>query len=146
MEEQLILVEDVEQAVPPAEHTREQSTWSCMKCEADLEPGKVGVFYLGSTFPVDLLRCPRCGVVYIPEAMALGKMADVEKLLKDKLEPHPCGCGTVLKTLAKVGSRMTSLRRLQSGGLFGMSDLDEVLFPIREVLDFSASLTSRDVS
>ncbi|MHC1743188.1 MAG: DVU_1557 family redox protein [Syntrophobacteraceae bacterium] len=58
--------------------------WMCLKCEVPLESSKVGVSYLGSTFPVDLLRCPRCGLTMIPEELALGKMAEVEKLLEDK--------------------------------------------------------------
>jgi hypothetical protein len=45
---------------------------------------KVGVSYMGNSFPVDLLRCPGCGLVLIPEDLALGKMAEVEKLLEDK--------------------------------------------------------------
>jgi hypothetical protein len=44
----------------------------------------VGVSYLGNTFPVDLLRCPNCGLTLVTEDTALGKMADVEKLLEDK--------------------------------------------------------------
>jgi hypothetical protein len=70
--------------VTPQEEHREESAWSCMKCNVPLEAGKVGVSYLGNTFPVDLLRCPRCGLVFIPEDLAMGKMADVEKLLEDK--------------------------------------------------------------
>jgi hypothetical protein len=56
----------------------------CVKCKVPLEMGKVGVSYLGNTFPVDLPRCPGCGQVYVREDLALGKMADVEKLLEDK--------------------------------------------------------------
>jgi hypothetical protein len=46
--------------------------------------GKVEVAYRGSKYPVTLPRCPRCGLVFIPEELALGKMAEVEKLLEDK--------------------------------------------------------------
>jgi hypothetical protein len=35
-------------------------------------------------FPVDLPKCPKCGQVLITEDLALGKMAEVEKLLEDK--------------------------------------------------------------
>jgi len=49
-----------------------------------LEPGRVDIAYLGSSFPVELLRCPQCGLVLIPEELALGKMAEVEKALEDK--------------------------------------------------------------
>jgi rubredoxin len=62
----------------------EQSDWVCSRCELPLETGKVNVSYLGSMFPVDLYRCPRCGQVFIPEELAGGKMAEVEKLLEDK--------------------------------------------------------------
>ncbi|MEZ4592294.1 MAG: hypothetical protein R3D55_14285 [Chloroflexota bacterium] len=45
---------------------------------------KVDVAYLGSSFPVDMPVCPECGQVFVPEALALGKMAEVEKALEDK--------------------------------------------------------------
>ncbi len=55
-----------------------------MKCSLPLEMAKVPISYLGNEFPVDLLKCPGCGLVFIPEDLALGKMAEVEKLLEDK--------------------------------------------------------------
>ncbi len=64
--------------------TSQEDGWMCSKCDLPLETAKVGVSYLGSTFPVDLLRCPRCGLTMVPEELALGKMAEVEKLLEDK--------------------------------------------------------------
>lgn len=60
------------------------SSLICFQCDLPLEMGKVNVGYLGSTFPVDLLRCPKCGQTFIPEELALGKMAEVEKILEDK--------------------------------------------------------------
>ncbi len=60
------------------------TSWRCSKCEVALAEGKVNVAYLGSMFPVDLLRCPRCGQTFIPEELALVTMAEVEKLLEDK--------------------------------------------------------------
>ena len=56
----------------------------CATCQQALVLGKVNATYLGSTFPVDLLRCPGCGFVYVPEALALGKMLQVEQALEDK--------------------------------------------------------------
>lgn len=64
---------------PPA-----STPWLCANCNLELQPAKVSIAYLGSAFPVDLLRCPKCGIVYIPENLALGRMADVEKTLEDK--------------------------------------------------------------
>lgn len=66
------------------EHLSEKKAYLCLKCNVPLEMGKVPISYLGNTFPVDLQRCPRCGQVFIPEDLALGKMAEVEGLLEDK--------------------------------------------------------------
>ncbi len=60
------------------------ATWWCGKCDVALEMGKVSIGYLSSMFPVDLLRCPKCGQVFVPEDLALRKMLEVEKLLEDK--------------------------------------------------------------
>jgi hypothetical protein len=46
--------------------------------------GRVTVSYLGYSFPVDLVRCPGCGKVHVPETLATGKMVQVEQLLEDK--------------------------------------------------------------
>lgn len=56
----------------------------CSKCNVLLEPGKVHITYLISTFPAEILKCPKCGMIYIPEDVALGKMVEVEKTLEDK--------------------------------------------------------------
>lgn len=56
----------------------------CSKCDVLLEPGKVNITYLKSSFPAELLICPKCGVVYVPEDLALGKMLEVEKTLEEK--------------------------------------------------------------
>jgi Zn ribbon nucleic-acid-binding protein len=62
----------------------DMDTWECVKCGIPLERGKVMIAYLGSAYQVDLLKCPTCGFVFIPEELALGKMAEVEKALEDK--------------------------------------------------------------
>lgn len=56
----------------------------CVKCGIPLTVGKVTLSYMGSNFPVDLDRCPKCGLVYIPEELARGKMLQVEAALEDK--------------------------------------------------------------
>lgn len=66
------------------ESKTEKKRLVCVKCGIPMEMGKVNISYLGSMFPVDLLQCPQCGLVFIPEELALGKMAEVEKLLEDK--------------------------------------------------------------
>jgi hypothetical protein len=63
---------------------QEAAEWTCAKCGIPLEMAKVEVAYRGSKYPVNLPKCPRCGLVFIPERLALGKMAEVEKLLEDK--------------------------------------------------------------
>jgi hypothetical protein len=49
-----------------------------------LENAQVEVTYMGSKYPVNLPRCPKCGMVFIPERLAVGKMAEIEKILEDK--------------------------------------------------------------
>jgi hypothetical protein len=56
----------------------------CGKCQVPLVPGKVKASYLGNSFEVELPRCPACGFVYVSEALALGKMLQVEQALEDK--------------------------------------------------------------
>ncbi len=58
--------------------------WMCAHCDVPLELGKVTLAYLNNAYSVDLLKCPRCGLVLVPEELALGKMAEVEKALEDK--------------------------------------------------------------
>lgn len=58
--------------------------WLCVDCGEPLVPGKVDISYLGNSFQVELLKCPHCGQVLIPEELALGKMVEVEKALEDK--------------------------------------------------------------
>ncbi|MEG6523755.1 DVU_1557 family redox protein [Desulfotomaculum sp. 1211_IL3151] len=56
----------------------------CLKCNVEMKLGPVEATYLNSKFPVQLLKCPKCGLVYIPEELARGKMLEVEKALEDK--------------------------------------------------------------
>jgi uncharacterized protein with PIN domain len=58
--------------------------WVCDKCNQELELAKVKVRYLEGNFEVDLMKCPSCNQVYIDEALALGKMKEVEEGLEDK--------------------------------------------------------------
>ncbi len=61
-----------------------ETSWRCGKCAAALTPSKVDIHYLGNTFTVELLTCAVCGMVLIPEDLAVGKMFEVEQLLEDK--------------------------------------------------------------
>jgi len=46
--------------------------------------GPVQVTYLGNRFSAELPYCPKCKRVMISESIALGRMAEVEKMLEDK--------------------------------------------------------------
>ena len=56
----------------------------CVKCDVPLIKGKAKFMYLDNGFPVELPVCPVCGFVYVPEELALGKGASVERALEDK--------------------------------------------------------------
>ena len=62
----------------------EKTTWQCATCQKPMEPAKVNVSYLNSVFNVELMTCPECGFIRVPESLAVGKMLEVEKLLEDK--------------------------------------------------------------
>jgi len=56
----------------------------CAKCKVPLETGEIKLSYLDNTFPADILRCPKCKQVYIPEDLVLGRINELEKTLEDK--------------------------------------------------------------
>jgi hypothetical protein len=58
--------------------------WLCAGCDTALTPGKATLNYLNRDFEAELMRCPSCGKVFIGEALALGKMLEVERSLEDK--------------------------------------------------------------
>ncbi|UQZ91153.1 DNA-binding protein [Deltaproteobacteria bacterium Smac51] len=58
--------------------------WVCGKCQEPLRQLPVEITYMGSSFQVELPRCPVCGFTFIPPDLAYGKMREVEKLLEDK--------------------------------------------------------------
>lgn len=58
--------------------------WICHQCGEPMAPGQVTVTYLGNEFVTNLPVCPKCGLVLISEEIALGKMAEVERILEDK--------------------------------------------------------------
>ena len=55
--------------------------------------------------------------------------------------PGDCPCGTVLRTLEKVRGRIGNRVDLGNGHCLTMADLDEAVFPIDGVCNFTASLT-----
>ncbi|MGI6193055.1 MAG: DVU_1557 family redox protein [Christensenellales bacterium] len=57
---------------------------SCNKCKVPLVKGSATFSYLDNAFPVELPVCPKCGFIYVPEDLALGKVLSVEKALEDK--------------------------------------------------------------
>lgn len=56
----------------------------CAKHGVELTPAKAEVTYQGHTFPVDVLACPVCGQMLIPEDMVRGRMLEVEQTLEEK--------------------------------------------------------------
>jgi Zn-finger nucleic acid-binding protein len=58
--------------------------WKCAECDSELKQIPTELEYMGSRFNVELPACPQCGLVLVPEPLAMGKMLEVEKLLEDK--------------------------------------------------------------
>jgi len=51
--------------------------------------------------------------------------------------PGPCPCGTVLRRMAHVDERVDGAVELPGGGMLRQGDLDEALFPLPGLTDFS---------
>jgi hypothetical protein len=62
----------------------EDMEWRCFKCNQPLAVGPALVDYLGNELTTDLPMCPTCSKVLISEQLAVGKVAEVEKILEDK--------------------------------------------------------------
>lgn len=56
----------------------------CQRCGVRLEISKTQFSYLGHSFHADVPACPVCGQVFIAEALANGRIAEVEISLEDK--------------------------------------------------------------
>ncbi|HPR24370.1 MAG TPA: hypothetical protein PLM92_04200 [Bacillota bacterium] len=56
----------------------------CTKCNVSMEPIDVTFKYLKRSFRHKVLRCSKCGQVYVPEDLAKGRMAEVEAALEEK--------------------------------------------------------------
>lgn len=61
-----------------------ERTFICHACRKPLEPRKTDFTYLGHTFYADMLRCPDCGQVFIPESLVKGRIHEVEMQMEDK--------------------------------------------------------------
>ena len=63
---------------------QEAAEWTCSSCDGELALRKVFFTYMKGNFEVDLPACAQCGIVLVPESLALGKMAEAERILEDK--------------------------------------------------------------
>lgn len=64
--------------------SQEAANWSCTSCGGNLDLTKVHFSYMKGNFEVDLPACAACGLVLVPESLALGRMAEAERILEDK--------------------------------------------------------------
>ena len=56
----------------------------CHACQKEMTLQKTDFTYLGHSFYADMLKCPDCGLVFIPESLAKGRIAEVEMQMEDK--------------------------------------------------------------
>ena len=56
----------------------------CRRCQVEMVPKSTFLTIWGTIFHTEILCCPKCGEVYLPEALVKGRMADVERELEDK--------------------------------------------------------------
>jgi len=56
----------------------------CHKCRVPLICAETRFNYLGHDFKANMLRCPKCGQVFIPEEIVKGRMTEVELAFESK--------------------------------------------------------------
>ncbi len=56
----------------------------CYKCRVSLEKGTGKFSYLGRDFTSEVWKCPRCGLIYIPEETIEERMKKAEEMLEGK--------------------------------------------------------------
>ena len=56
----------------------------CERCGVKMVLARADFKYLGHSFHTEVMRCPQCKAVYIPQELAEGKIADAEMALEDK--------------------------------------------------------------
>lgn len=67
------------------------------------------------------------------------RTGDLGRLLTD-----PCPCGSVLRRLSRVRTRVNGRPEVMPGHRLTLADLDEAVFPIPWVVDFQAALTGEN--
>ena len=58
--------------------------WHCFKCKVEMEETEVPMEYLDIDGETEGLECPKCGVRYILEDIAMTKVAKAEKMIENK--------------------------------------------------------------
>jgi phenylacetate-CoA ligase len=61
-----------------------------------------------------------------------------------RFEPEPCPCGTVLRRMDTIAGRLRERVRLRTGDWLEISDLDEALFPLPGIMNYSAAVSSEE--
>ncbi len=56
----------------------------CGRCREELKKEIVDFQYLSFAFHTEVLRCPKCGQVFIDEDLVEGKMHETEMVMEDK--------------------------------------------------------------
>jgi len=59
-----------------------------------------------------------------------------------RLLPNPCACGSIVRRLERIRNRVNGLVYLGAFGSIGIAALDDALFAVSGLLDFTASLRS----
>ncbi len=59
-------------------------TLICDRCHVELEEAEAQFLYLGNKMRHKVPRCPKCGLVYLPETLVTGRMRKLEEALEEK--------------------------------------------------------------
>ena len=60
------------------------ANWHCSKCKEEMKEEELTVIYLEIDAPIQGIKCPKCGVSYITEEVAIGALAQGELQIEQK--------------------------------------------------------------
>jgi len=69
------------------------------------------------------------------------RTGDISRILEER-----CSCGSVTKRLDAIRERLDGRVTLANGTILTLSEMDEALFRVEEILDYSAAVTAKDGS
>ena len=58
--------------------------WHCFKCKEPMLESEVMAYYLEISSPIEGIKCPTCGTIYLLEKTVVEKVSQAEEIVENK--------------------------------------------------------------